>query len=511
MKHLFTKYHGHFPESFFWILPAICLTLFSACNKVDDMYAELGALPQIDYGAAYKSAYVVGDTMIITGVFNPVQNIQVEIGGQPAEVARTLNVIGGSVTVNGQTQQKMEQVLYIPITAAMAGMQKELKITNGKYSTLGAPVDIYSPGGEGSFGSALQAVQIGTLSNQYQFLYALTGRGNAYYYDPSRLGIYRTAKDGSSNIVCDLSALNPASFLAGGVDAKEKYLYFSIHTAAGEDCFYYLDLGSGRLSLLNTSVALSAPYEGSITGVHTKVTAVYPDTLGNVYLGISKYPAGINAFVPNYVPDAIARYTPADGQVRYLYKNLRYNTTYAGMPGAAFPNNPVSIRLSPDENLLYAIVYNSGTGVCTIQEYSLDALGMIRSLSPSNFSASTPVANDLVAPFSGLHIRFGAGTDASQSFGFMPLPGQRLAACFYSSMYGSYPLNAAMAKIFPRWLVFDFAHQRTYLYDGGKFLLSSGSTAHAFQNTDQLLNYDEAGNLYMTSDAGLNLLKTSAQ
>ena len=296
-------------------------------------------------------------------------------------------------------------------------------------------------------------------------------------------------KDGVSTKLYDLSALRILSFLAGGVDSKDQYLYFSAVSSTGY-ALYRLDMTAKSLTKLNQSSGLKAPYEGKISNVQMVVTAIYPDSTGNLYLGIGKGNGNTPAL--NSVPDAIAVFSVADSSVHYIYKNLNYGITYSGMPGVIFLPNSTSIRVLPDEHILYSIGnYNSVTSLPGIMEYNMNIGVLLQDVEPPvvgsyDYNSFLPF-RDVIAPFSGLK------SNLHVAFGYLPMPGRRLQILLQNTW----------------WTVFDFANKRTYAYATGNFQ-QGASTVYSFGSTDYLLNYDEEGNLYMTSNGVTYFIKTQA-
>jgi len=478
------------------ILCAFCFTLLvlGGCKKTDNFYKTLSTLPQIDNNYGYKAAYSVGDTLVIRGVFNPIRNVGVSVGGINAPVVKTDSVSGVNIVVNGQTISKYEQIISVIITQAMVGSKREVKISNGGYSALGAPIEVYTVGGPGSFNRPLSPVQVAALPEQCQFLYAITGKGDAFYYTQPSKSIWRVGGDGAITKVLDISGLNISSFVAGGVDASERYLFFSVQTTAGY-ALYRQDMTQGDLILLNRSASTVSPYEGSIANVHMIVTRIYPDMNGNAYLGVG----GQDLLATTYFhPDAIARYAIADGTVHYLYKSLDGFAPYAGMPGLDLGSvNVVDVKIMPDEQIMYAIRQNSLTSSYGIQQYSLQTSILLQDIEPFTADLGGITHQSVVAPFTQLRFLLSASGTSLQGGGFLPMPGNRLMVLYnhFDHLW---------------WLGFDFASKRTYAYAPGDFQLTA-SGQYAIDIADQLLNYDQDGNLFMTANKLSYFLKTQLQ
>lgn len=144
----------------------ICCMLvvgFQACKKADKFYDTLGKLPQIENNAkyAYKTAYIIGDTMIITGRLQPQNNLKITIGGVTAPIAKT-----GTVFYDTHDSTTIMDQIGLLITPAMEGKSREVKVTSGGYSVTGAAIDVYSEGGKGSFTNSLKAMTVKKLFGQ---------------------------------------------------------------------------------------------------------------------------------------------------------------------------------------------------------------------------------------------------------------------------------------------------------------------------------------------------------
>nr|WP_199077704.1 hypothetical protein [Pedobacter sp. ASV19] len=469
-----------------------------SCKKTDKFYNKLQNLPQIDQSAAnaYKSAYIVGDVMIITGSLQPKNNLQISIGGITADIVKTDSIKNPQQSLAGR--RPFIDRVYVSITAAMVGKNQQVKVTSDGYSTIGPAIDVYTPGGRGSFSTSLFAAKLTDFSSENVLLYCQNGKGDVYYYVPDTQTIVHIKKDGTQQAVYNLSSLVPSLFLCGGVDPVGNKLFFSIQ-AAGIYGFYQLDLHSKAIVLLNQSVSLSAPYEGRIGSVHMVVTGVYPDSAGNLYLGLGQ---GNKQNMPFFLPDAIAKYSLADGKITYLYKSIVFGNSFTNMPGISLNagNTPTGLRFSPDENLLYLLqtsYIDAVTGVIAI--YDLSASLKIQEFTTSN-TTDDASQYQAIAPLNGLHINMGEGSNPAWSFGFLPMTGRRLQMLLYQNY------KQAVNYGFSKWIVLDFIDKRTYAYAPDNF----SQNGYSFFTKDLLLNYDEEGNLYATGNNLSAIIKTQA-
>lgn len=475
----------------------------ASCAKTRDFYSELKSLPQVDMspGNAYRLSYVVNDTMTVVGKLQPQNDLKISIGGVDATL---FNI----QTVPSETEEKdnhRDQVSLI-LTPAMAGQNQQVKITTGGIVGYGPSVNVLSYTGEGSFNTALSSEKIATISSQCYFLYCINGKGDIYYYDARDQKLKHLDKAGNLNTVTDFSTGLPdgaaiSSFLAGGVDPQGRYLYLSLQVGDTYR-FYKLNIQTQVLTLMNQSDGLHAPYEGPLNASSIIVSGIYPDSKGNMYLAMGQG----SGQVPNNLPLGLALYNASTGTLKYIYKNFNQNygdPRVADMPGASVNTSfsPAAFRISPDENLMYVITGTSGSSDMKIELLDLVSKVLLQTVTPKNNGAAlTQYA--VVAPFATLGISIGQGTVQSEiAYGFMPMPNRRLQTLLYQS----YMQSAVYG--FPKWIVFDFTNERTYAYAMGRFQLGP-SNEYSLRQIDELLNYDETGNLYTTANGKSYIIKT---
>jgi hypothetical protein len=514
-----TTYHSWFAAF------GLLLLSVAGCHKSDHFYTELKTLLQIDQrtGFAYKAAYITGDTMVITGLLKPINSLQITIGGVTAGIVGTDSVkyqYAGGNGPYGIDYTYVNQVKIV-ITQAMEGKNREVKLSNNGTSISGPAVDVFSFGGPGSFQDSLQLVTIKTFADsKNSFLYNNNGKGDLYYYAAGSGELHHIGKDGSEAVVFDLNILNDqfgnytiSSFITGGVNPQGSIAYFSVIAGDGSYKLLRLDLTSKQLTTLNQSTEINAPFEGKIDQVKMIINGIYPDSKGNVYLGISSNSEG-------KTPNAIALYTENSGQLVYLFRMIDYALFPAipGMPGIGLQLSSTNkhlqgIRISPEENLLYALTFDNGIGQGGISLYDLSARVKLDQFQP-NLPASADNGLDILGAFSSLRISW--STDPDRCFGFLPMPGKRLQTMQYQfyGPYGADPATTAQYGL-PKWTVVDFTEQRIYASAPGRCRV--GNFAFGPYNrfggpsvsaTDQLLNYDEAGHLYMTANGKTVLVKT---
>lgn len=508
-----------------WFFVCYLLLSLGACKKSDQFYNQLKSLPQIDLrtGFAYNPAYITGDTMVITGLMKPINTLQINIGSVKANIVSVDSAkykYPGGGGVNGFDSTYVDRVKIV-ITQAMEGKKQEVKLINNGNSALGPSIDVYPYGGKGSFNDSLKLVPVKTFPGTGNvFLHANNGKGDIYYYAPGTHDLRHIKKDGSEDVLLSMSNLTDQfgpytinTCVTGGVNPQGTTAYLSVITDNGGYRFLKINIQSKTLSTLNSSVAIAAPFEGKIDQVKIVINGIYPDSKGNVYLAVSNNSAG-------KTPNAVALYAENTGQLSYIFKVVDYAlfAPISGMPGVeiklpAVDQHIQGVRFSPDENLLYALTFANITTQGGINVYDLSARMKLDQFQPS----TPPVAGgglNILGPFSSLRVAW--NYEADRNFGLLPMPGRRLQTLQYQ-FYGPYggDLAATAKSGFPKWTVVDFSEQRIYAYATGRCNVGNYTFGpyDRFQGpsvsvTDQLLNYDEDGNLYMTANGKSVLVKT---
>jgi hypothetical protein len=511
--------------SYWFTIFALLWLTFTGCKKSEQFYDQLKALPQIDQrtGFAYKPAYVTGDTMVITGLMKPLNTLQITIGGVKANIISSGSIkyqYPGGNGVNGFDSTYVDQVKLI-ITKAMEGKAREVKVTNNGNSITGPVVDVFSYGGTGSFQDSLKLVAVKTFADSKNtFLYSNNGKGDMYYYAPGTHDLRHIWKDGREEIMFDLSNLTDqfgnytiGSCITGGVNPQGTTAYLSVIADDGAYKFLKLDIQNKRSTTLNRSAEIGAPFEGSIGQVKIIVNGIYPDSKGNVYLGIGGNGEG-------KTPNAIAIYTENSAQLAYVFRIIdpALFPSIPGMPGVglqlpASDQHIEGIRISPGENLLYALTFANSVGQGGVNVYDLSARVKLDQFQP-NLPANVDRGLDILGPFSSLSVFWSHVPD--RCFGYLPMPGKRLQTLQYQfyGPYGADPVATAQNGL-PKWTVLDFTEQRIYAYAPGRCNVGSFAfgpysrfNGPSVSAADQLLNYDEDGHLYMTAKGKTALVKT---
>jgi hypothetical protein len=499
----------------------LLLLSLAACNKAENFKTQLDRLPQINNepNNQYLPAYGIGDTLKITGLLYPKNDLHIKIGGIEAPVVRQEQVSYAS-GINAQIA--LLDRLSVIITREMGvGQGRPVTVISSGNTAQGADIEIYEPGGSGSFTKPLQLVSHYTPeSRQNVYLHCINGKGTLFYYGFTDKGLYRLKKDGSRETLLTATQLQTdqsgnysvTNLLAGGVNPQESKLWVSLQTTT-DFRFCEIDLATRKVTTLNKSNAIQAPYEGNIGALNIIVTGVYPDSRGNVFLLI-----GTQATNPEFNAMAVARFSIADQSVKYLFKTRKGS---ADMPGSTFNSDleysGIYLRFYPEEATMYLFVNRSKTFAAQvdlvpgISVYNLNTTLRIADFAPTNFQG---IYNRYLGPFSTILMRFSfAGNYQPQTgtnFGFMPLPGQRLQFMLYAQKKD---INGQLLTDFPKWEVVDFNASRLYLHAPGKVSMNGfvfgPDLERGLTGNDELLNYDEDGHLYMTANQRTAIIKTA--
>lgn len=487
----------------------LLLFLYASCKKSDQFYQQLNTIPQINNTAQYRylPAYGVGDTLFIVGLLHPENNLQITVGDINSPVVKLDSVPFVDPLTNTLSNLNRAGVI---ITDKMGiGLNRSVAVTSGGYTIQGAAIQIYDVGGEGSVSRPLElSIVTGFSSRQNIYLSCVNGKGDVYYYNFLNNELDHIKKDGTQETLLTSAQLNStfiiSSFIAGGVNPQGTKAWFSVQTNAGFS-FCEADLNTKTVKVLNSgsNVNVAAPYEGNIGHINAPVSGVFPDDNGQVYVYIGAgAPASYNV-TADAKAMAVARYNSVDGSLTYIFKT---KAALPDMPGIALDLSgylDISLKVNPPENTLYVtsnkgVTYNSEqVYVPGVDEYQLTTGAKISSFIPQNINLQPPV---YLGPMTYLVMSF-------NGFGMMPLPHRRMMFIFDINSYKPVNTNPQQKS-----LVVDFAHADVYQWapgfmDVGDHFITTGSTGRL----DQLLNYDEDGQLYMTVDSRASLAKTVFQ
>ena len=495
----------------------ICLLAFSGCKDADNFYEKLGDIPQISNETAYRylPAYGVGDSLIIYGKLYPDAGMRITVGDvDNVPVARR-----DSVKTNGNDPIWIDRIAVL-ITAEMGiGESRPVTVTANNYTTKGASIQIYGLGGEGSVEREQKLELLATAtSRQNVYFHCINGKGDIYYYGFSDKALYHLSKDGTLTQLLSAAQLQTdqngtfsiSNVAAGGVDPQGKTAYISL-LAGSEYRFCRVDLQTKQVTTLNrTTGATAAPYEGDIDQLKVVFSGVHPADDGQVYLFVGTPATGTNGANADASVQAIARYSQSTGKVEYLF---RIGSAPQAMPGTAIAINTggYNLRLNATDGTLYVftrkvVLYNGEM----VYPYGLDEYQLRTGAKTGNFVPYSLTGGSLIhlGPMKYLRMNLvrnaQSNTFTDDNFGMLPLPNRRLLFLYD-------PEGENVAK-FPKWQVADFANNNLYQWAPGVFDFAGYYFSPQDDNNsariDQLLNYDEQGQLYMTASARASIVKT---
>lgn len=491
------------------VLSLFLLFVLMACNESDDFYHKLQDTPELYVSTtySYNQTYAIGDTMFVYGRLNPQNNLHIQIGDADAVilVKGTIPLISSN-PFNGYGQAfTLDKIGFLVTTGMGAGKNRPVVITSGGNTIQGPPIEIYARKQNNYPTVPLKLVPYYSRPGA-TFLNCVNGKGSVYFY--ANKNFVRIKKGGAVNTYTidfrdGYGTFSVPTFYSGAVDPQEQTLYFSAQTTdkTPENATNYIyrfcryNLVTGELTTLNRTLVpkvqqqqtLSTyqPFEGQIGSVRvTKVYAVYADSLGGMFLRIGDY--------------AICRVSPS-GNVKYLFKSdgsYPLGISKSVIPGIILTgsaNELAKSAVDPNGGRLY--LYNFPFDMyskTTIMEYDLKDQIFLSEYQSAYMNSAVP---HITGPFSSL-----TGAQSQEDMtGLMPFPGDKLIILYYQRQFSFTGV--------PLWGVLDFANQWGEQYAPGACNMGN----YGVTTGDILLNYDEEGQLYMTANNNVSIVKTEAQ
>ncbi|MGE8426982.1 MAG: hypothetical protein ACN6O7_03860 [Sphingobacterium sp.] len=489
----------------------------SSCQKVDDFKNTLDALPQVNNEAkyAYKSSYTVGDTMTIIGRLQPNNGLKIQIGQAEAPIVGA-DTVHYRPNRSDSSQSVLDRVKVIIAENMGSGQNIPVRIISGGYQLNAASISIFSQFGPDSFDATLKLVNHAKLSDPTNvFLHCINGKGDLYFYEQASGDLKMIKKTGTIETLLTKAQLSNAdftldSFVTGGVNPQGTKAWLSIKSK-DDYVFLEVDFATKAIRALNRSKAYKAPFTGNINTVNLQITTgIYPANDGHVFLTT---PGFLYGWL--YTPCAsIAIYDSKTDKLDYLFRS---EASPKEIPGVNFEGiNPIIL---PDDNMMYVPT------MAGIKLYDLKSRVQLSAVNIPQESYGT-IPKKYIGPFNGLKINFTAAIgDRSKpdiAFGFLPKPNRKLVFLLYQyldgQVIGSPGKNISSLVDGPKWISFDFIAGRSYQYAKGAAevggynfepYVSPGKPASIF--SDEILNYDEDGHLYMTANGRKSIIKTVIQ
>ena len=434
--------------------------------------------------------------MSIVGILYPDKDLKINIGNIDAPIVKKeevsfLGSVGG--------RDKLDKVSVIITEEMGIGDNRPITVSLAGNSIDASPINIYTE--MGVFPGPLKTVSYtkASINRQNIYLHCLNGKGDVYYLGYSDKNLYHVSKDGMVETLLTQNELmngedfrfnSTTPFLGGGVNPQSTKAWISIAASSPTAYrFIEIDLQTKKVTTLNVSSSIEAPYQGNISDLQLTIAGVYPDSKGNVYLTIGN----------STVIQAIALYNSNNRNLSYLYKTVK--AASVSMPGKSLgiaqEYTGVKFIFNPEESCMYvqhSYVIATPNGGRNQIGYTLYNLPMQMQL--SNFKASN-ASERYIGSFAYFPSNF-----VSDYYGKLPLPGHRLV--------GLYGQDISNDKL-PIWLELSFDNQRGIPYDAGKSELGGHyfGPNKATSREDELLNYDEDNFLYSTANGRSKLVKVA--
>ncbi len=500
------------------------ILLLSACEKANQYYNKLNDQPEVRVN--YDVVYGVGDTMTLAGRLNPENNLKIKIGDAYATVLSAVKI---RPTDNQyvDTATRIDQVKFLITKAMGIGTDRVVEVTSAGNVTTWPSIEIVQSSTDGYLPNQLQLVKHADVSGA-TFLYNQNGSGNIYFWKSSTKTISKLDVNGQTSTILNgtltftdqYGDFKISSLSAGGVDPAEKYVYFAALTTDNSTAnsanylyrFCRYDIHNNLITTLNRSLYAKStarktlddfkPFQGDMANVRLfGCQSIIPDSKGNVYINIANY--------------AVAQ-LKTDNTLKYLFKvlnssnfpqiwNSQTNSYYFTsdlnnlFPGVGI--NSVPRAWAPDEGLMYGI---PAAGTLTFTQYDLTNQASLYVLPPVYstiiYGGSKPYISGSFDILSGIYEV--NDTQEPGFFGYLPLPGQKVMVLYYQAIE-SYP-NHKYYNDYPALGIRNFATKVGERYAPGK-LVRNG---YVMAKTDQMLNYDQSGMIYMTANSNTVIVKT---
>lgn len=492
----------------------------SSCSDADKFYDKLDTQPEVI--ANLEEVYSIGDTLILRGRLNPENGLQVSIGGIDAP----LFDIGSYESQTNGDGMILDEVKVLITETMGIGENRPVTLTSAGITISASGIEIVGDANAAILDTQMQLIKVADIPSGAIPLYCHSGNGNVYTFNSTSKKLFKiNATDGSINEVFNESACTDTKgaftfeeFNAGAVSPDEKYFYFSAKVKESGQSrtlelykFCRYDLQNSTLATLNrteysmlqsrrTPEAVQ-PFEGKADQVKMyKITAIYPDSEGNVYCDLMghfltlldrdlnySYLLSITAnlgtsFETSFIPlinSAGSNIYYSSVQIHQLFPGakLKYNISY----------------LDTEAKRLYSKKQGSG-GIISLAVIDLPTR-ILTGEYTSNFRSD-------VAYVTASLKRFNGGLVNNSGFDPLPLDGK---------LYGVFFTDAnSDINGLPATCVIDLENKKVVRLAPGKLLYNDFSIA---EHADRLINYatDEQGRitLYLTANTRKVIVKTA--
>ncbi|MGV8094901.1 MAG: hypothetical protein AB2L24_23865 [Mangrovibacterium sp.] len=503
----------------------------TACTDADKFYNEQELQPEIM--ADFEAVYAIGDTLTISGRLNPGNNFEIRVGSVKAEVI-SLAVEEVQDNRYGLTLD----VAKIIITEEMGiGEDRPVTITSAGITINAPAIEIVGDVDAALLDKPLQLVKIADIPAGAQPVYCRSGNGNVYVWQGAGKKLFKiAAADGSVTEVFSENDCTDAGgiftieeFNAGAVSPGEQYFYFSAkvkETGQPRTAELYklcrFDMQRGEFTTLNRTVypsfpenrtlASAKPFEGKINEVKIyKITAIWPDTEGNVYCNLMGHFLTLLDVDNNYrylanITEGLTNYGAND--FIPLINDAATNSYYSAVQiHQLFPGAKIKCRISyldTETRRLYSKTSSVGT-------LSLRVIDLKTLIITGEYANNWLDVNKYDIPYATASLkRFNGGLVDNQSFDPIVIEG-KLYNIFFTDLLnlseGSNAKKFYQNYALPAVCVIDLENNRAVRLAPGK-LEYNGFVISQFY--DRLLNFDNGKMLYMTANSGTVIVKTTA-
>lgn len=499
----------------------VCLLLsLNACKDADAFYEVLDAQPEIV--ADYQTLYMVGDTLTIRGRLNPKNNLLIYIGNIPVEILET-------TTETPLNSPLTLDVAKIRITEAMGiGRDRTIRITSGSSSISAPAIEIVGDANAAVLEKQLQLVKVADIPDGALPIYSRNGKGNVYAWNNDSKKLFRISTDGNTkevfteaNCVDAHGAFTLAEFNAGAVSTDEHYFYFSAKVNEQEqdrtlELFKLgrFDLQSGELTILNRTeysllrsrrtLAAAQPFEGKVGDVKIyRITALYPDSKGNVYFSLMGRfltqldPEGNYSYRLNFADKTLMSTMPAtDALFLPLVNNPTTNNYYSTvqihqtLPGEKLNYSMNFMDLEAMQ--LYSKVYNAGRITLRVTDM-VTRIPMAEYPNRGRAVGEAIYATASLTSFNGNLVR-----QVAPYLDPISSNGKLISLYFPSEEQRGAVVGGVLCEI-------DFDQQKATRYAPGTLRFND----YVLESFDHLLDIDDEGMLYMTVNNRTEIVKTN--
>jgi len=505
----------------------LIIITFSACTDADRFYQKLDRQPEILNN--YNSVYIVGDTLTIQGRLNPENNLEIRIGGVKAEI---LSVTVIDISENSPYTIESAKVL---ITEEMGiGEDRPVSVTSAGIIISTQSIEIVGNGDIGILPHQLQLQKVVNIPSGSTPIYCRSGNGHVYLMNNKTYAVSRVTPDGNIEQVFSLSACKDADGTpfdvtqvnAMGVDPKEQYLYMSLYTKAPWATYwsYYRfcrwNMQNNSFEVLNKTPyhiyrsqrtpEAAQPFEGRVAEAKIyKITAIYPDSEGNIYCSLMGHfltklnTDGNYSYLFNFTQNQSAKPTTEDAFVPLINNpetGEYYSTVWIHQ---FFPGNKINYGINYMDlktQKAYTRV-NNGSSLRVTDMTTLIQTGEYTQNYLDMYAGDVPYVTASLKNFNGAFV-------SSHTADPLPVDGKLVGLYFMeqATVESALLKNFYKAYELPALCEINLGNHTVRRYAPRKLVMNGYNMTKV---VDQFLNIDEDGMLYLTANTQQVIVKTT--